>query len=426
MSFTHLNVSSAFSAHYGVTRPERLAIAAKSMGFDALAITDRDGLYGAVKHIGACVQLGISPIIGVNLRVVDFGRVTILAHGHDKGKGWAGLCRIISAAQTGRGKQKNIAIELKTLAELAGHCTVLIGGENIVSESVTANPQLALTRLAELQGQLATPGQLAIEVVTHLTEPGTSLSIEHAKAMLELARVTRIPSVLTNAVRYLEPDDAVTADVLDSARHLEPLGLFAPQPNAQAWLKPQSEMVRLALEITEDPKQSIELLKSTSRLADRCRLEPQSDCGWGKPKTPEQSALGIDGNPFEVLWQKTHSAIEWRYPHAPAAQLAEIQHRLSKELIAVNKLGFATYFLTVADVAQMIRDMSIRIAARGSGAGSLINYLLGISGVDPISEGLLFERFLSTERSRISTSMLSLPAGTISTRQSSGATEVIG
>jgi error-prone DNA polymerase len=102
-----------------------------------------------------------------------------------------------------------------------------------------------------------------------------------------------------------------------------------------------------------------------------------------------------------VLWQKTHGAIQWRYPNAPAAKLAEIQHRLSKELIAVNQLGFATYFLTVADVAQMIRDMKIRIAARGSGAGSLINYLLGISGVDPISEGLLFERFLSTERSTL-------------------------
>ena len=369
MIFTHLNVSSAFSAHYGVTRPERLAIAAKAMGFDALAITDRDGLYGAIKHIGACVQLGISPIIGVNLRVVDFGRVTILAHGHDKGKGWAGLCRIISAAQTGRGKQKNISIDIKTLAELSRHCTILIGAENIVSESVIINPELARQRLGELQAELSSPGQLAIEVVTHLTEPGAALSIEHARAMLELARYSKLPSVLSNAVRYLEPDDAVTADVLDSARLLEPLGLFAPQPNAQAWLKPKSEMVRLALEITDDPKDSIELLRSTANLADRCRLEPESDCGWGKPKTPEQSALGIDGNPFEVLWQKTHSAIDWRYPNAPAAKLAEIQHRLSKELIAVNQLGFATYFLTVADVAQMIRDMSIRIAARGSGAG---------------------------------------------------------
>ncbi len=91
------------------------------------------------------------------------------AHGHDKGMGWAGLCRIISAAQTGRGKQKNIAIDLKTLAELSRHCTILIGAENIVSESVIINPELARQRLGELQSELSTPGQLAIEVVTHLT-----------------------------------------------------------------------------------------------------------------------------------------------------------------------------------------------------------------------------------------------------------------
>ena len=130
-------------------------------------------------------------------------------------------------------------------------------------------------------------------------------------------------------------------------------------------------------------------------------MDPESDCGFGRPKTPEQQALGIEGNPFEVPWQKAHSAINDRYPDAKAPQLAEIQHRLSKELIAINELGFATYFLTVADVAQMIRDMRIRSAARGSGEGSLVNYLLGISGVDPISKELLFERFLSTDRSTL-------------------------
>ena len=238
-------------------------------------------------------------------------------------------------------------------------------------------------------------------MVNQLTEPGKLLSQEHALAMLELTQAGGVPAVLTNAVRYLEPDDALTADVLDAARHLEPLGLFVPQPNAQAWLKPAATMAKLALEIAEDTALASRLLSSTEQLADRCRLDPVQDCGWGQPKTPEQKALGIEGNPFEVLWQKAHAAIPWRYPDAKAAQLAQIQHRLSKELIAINQLGFATYFLTVADVAQMIRDMSIRIAARGSGAGSLVNYLLGISGVDPISEGLLFERFLSTERSTL-------------------------
>ncbi len=407
MGFTHLNLSSAYSAHYGTNRPEQLVAAANAMGFDALAITDRDGLYGAIKHIGACIREGISPIVGANLEVFgeqSLGRITILAHGHNRGAGWATLCRIVSKAhqRTGRDKRPMIALsDLSQLISQSPSCTVLLGPQSQLADAVLHDPAVAGSLLAAWQQALPHPGTLAIEVVNQLTEPGKLLSQEHALAMLELAQAGGVPAVLTNAVRYLEPDDALTADVLDAARHLEPLGLFVPQPNAQAWLKPTATMARLALEIAEDTVLASRLLSSTEQLADRCRLDPVQDCGWGQPKTPEQKALGIEGNPFEVLWQKAHTAIPWRYPDAKAAQLAQIQHRLSKELIAINQLGFATYFLTVADVAQMIRDMSIRIAARGSGAGSLVNYLLGISGVDPISEGLLFERFLSTERSTL-------------------------
>jgi error-prone DNA polymerase len=219
--------------------------------------------------------------------------------------------------------------------------------------------------------------------------------------MLRLADSLSVPTVLTNAVRYLEPDDALTADVLDSARHLEPLGFFTPQPNAQAWLKPAPAMQALAIEICGEASRALKLLDTTERLANRCLLDPVNDCAWGKPKTPEKSALGIDGNPFEVLWQKAHAGIEHYYRSANAALLSQVHHRLGQELITINKLGFSTYFLTVADVAQMIRDMKIRSQARGSGAGSLTNYLLGISGVDPIEHDLLFERFLSTERSTL-------------------------
>uniref|UniRef100_UPI0040477B03 DNA polymerase III subunit alpha n=1 Tax=Aquiluna sp. TaxID=2053504 RepID=UPI0040477B03 len=409
MAFSHLNVSSAYSAHYGVSRPEIMVAGAAAMGFEALAITDRDGLYGAVKHIGACIKAGIFPIAGVSLEVLgqqgSLGRVVVLAHGHNKGAGWAALCRVVSKAWQNPGRNKHVAIKIEDLAELTQasgvNCTVLLGSESTVARTVLLNPSGAKELLTQWQELFDAPGALAIELVNQLTEPGSVASEEHARAMHELAIASKVPAVLTNAVRYLNPDDALTADVLDSARHLEPLGVFLPQPNAQAWLKPESQMAQLALEITQSSKASLDLIRSTVALAKRCYLEPVSDCGWGQPKTPEQSALGITENPFEVLWQKAHAAIDWRYPNAKASLLAQVQHRLSKELIAINQLGFATYFLTVADVAQMIRDMNVRIAARGSGAGSLTNYLLGISGVDPISEGLLFERFLSTERSTL-------------------------
>ena len=405
MSFVHLNVASAYSAHYGVNRPEQLVAAAKAIGFDALAITDRDGLYGAVKHIAACINHGISPIVGVSIAVRmgdSANRVVILAHGHNKGRGWSQLCRIISKAQ--QHKSKNPQIEISDVAAIMKEepsCSILLGGESGIAKSILNDVRAAKEELAVWKTHFPKPNTLVIELSNLLTEPGQIYSEQHCKKMLELAIAEKIPTVITNAVRYLQPDDAITADVLDAARYLEPLGLFQLQPNAQAWLKSAQEMSQLALEITEQTSLAKQIIASTARVADFCRLDPVSDCSWGKPKTPEKEALGIQDNPFEVLWQKSHAAIQWRYPGVKAAELAKIQHQLSKELIAINQLGFATYFLTVADVAQMIRDMKIRIAARGSGAGSLVNYLLGISGVDPIAEGLLFERFLSTERSTL-------------------------
>ncbi len=409
--FVHLNVASAYSGHYGVTRPEAMAEAAAAMGWNALAITDRDGLYGAVKHIGACLQLGISPIVGVSLVIANddgtqLARCVLLAHGQDAGRGWSTLCQIVSQAHSGTAKNKTKEVRLtrSQLSELlkAGGCTLLLGPNSDVGLQVLAGNRIeAMQSLDNWKRALPLTGTLALEIVSHITEPGTEMSILQARRMLELADAAGLPSVLTNAVRYLQPDDALTADILDSARHLEPLGFFTPQPNAQAWLKPAAVMNALALEITQDHSRAAKLLSHTAKLADKCRLDPVKDCDWGKAKTPEKEALGITGNPFEVLWQKANDGIERFYPRANSNLLAQVRHRLGQELITINKLGFATYFLTVADVAQMIRDMGIRSQARGSGAGSLTNYLLGISGVDPIEHDLLFERFLSVERSSL-------------------------
>jgi error-prone DNA polymerase len=410
MSFTHLHVASGFSSHYGVNRPELLVEAAHNLGFDALALTDRDGLYGAIKHIGACLQVDMAPIVGVDLPVLDedgslLARVVVLAHGDNKGLGWATLCAVVSEAHA-LGNKKLFGIKRSKLSQLVNtglvSCTVLLGPDSDVAKATLGRSKTAaLKALKQWLVLFDKPGALGIEIVSLLTEPGKMFSSAQARRMLELADCLNVPAVLTNSVRYINPDDAITADILDAARFLEPLGKFELQPNAQAWLKPKALMQQVALEITEDRKRARKLIADTSLLADLCRLDPVSDCGWGKAKTPEKEALGIEGNPFEVLFQKVQSGVNWRYGSVSGKERTKIQHRLSQELITINKLGFATYFLTVADVAQMIRDMNIRIAARGSGAGSLVNYLLGISGVDPIEHDLLFERFLSVERSSL-------------------------
>jgi error-prone DNA polymerase len=181
MAFSHLNVSSAYSAHYGVSRPEIMVAGAAAMGFEALAITDRDGLYGAVKHIGACIKAGIFPIAGVSLEVLgqqgSLGRVVVLAHGHNKGAGWAALCRVVSKAWQNPARNKHVAIKIEDLAELTQasgvNCTVLLGPESTVARTVLLNPSGAKELLTQWQELFDAPGALAIELVNQLTEPGS-------------------------------------------------------------------------------------------------------------------------------------------------------------------------------------------------------------------------------------------------------------
>ncbi len=139
-----------------------------------------------------------------------------------------------------------------------------------------------------------------------------------------------------------------------------------------------------------------ELVAGTRVVADRCALDPRADLGLGEVHFPELSMAGAGASDADaVLRARCEAAIGDRYGNAPRAR---IWKRLDDELAVIGGLGYASYFLTVGDVTDLIKDLGVRSAARGSGAGSLVNYLLGISGVDPLRHGLLMERFLSPLR----------------------------
>ncbi|WP_246036404.1 DNA polymerase III subunit alpha [Sinomonas susongensis] len=450
--FTHLHVASAFSAHYGVSWPEDLAAAAAADGASALACTDRDGLYGAVKHLAACRREGIDPIVGVDLAVLAepeaddggahhavrkqrrgaaglAGRVVVLAHGHDGGAGWKALCRLVSDAHAHTSGKANSPVPVGILrSELAARCvdpdtgrpvlTVLIGPDSDVGRAMSGRRFLRPRTLFREWLDAMPAGVLAVELVTHLSAPGQPLSTSHAVRMLRLASEHAIPAVLTNAVRYVEEDGAATADVLDAARTLTPLerlgipgdpltlpGESALQPTGQGWLKPAEHMRQLGREIIRAAglggQDLANLLGNTERIADRCRLEPTADAGWGRPVVPEASVIGIVGAPQQELAERCRAGIAARFPGLSGEGEERVRRRLDHELQIVRDLGFASYFLTVAEVAEMIREMGVRSAARGSGASSLVNYLLGISHVDPLRHDLIFERFLSRDRSTL-------------------------
>ena len=406
VGFPHLHVASAYSTHYGVTTPDTLVNRAASQGGAFLAVTDRDGLYGAVKHVRACVAAGIRPALGADLAVHDgaqhpLGRVVVLAHGHDGGRGYAALCRAVSAAHEAGRKP---SIDRRRLAELSDdRLAILIGPETDVGWALARRDGTdAQARLTEWQQRMR-PDALVLEVVCHLAEPGQPGSVAAATRMLGLAEHTGLPAVLTNAVRYGTPDDAATADLADAARLLTPVArLDQAQANGQAWLKSATLMHQVARMIVDaghhDDGALARLLHDTELLAERCALEPHGDIGLGTPRMPEAAIIGVSGDPLAELWRRARHGIDERYAGSGASPLAAAHARLAHEMATVEKLGFAGYFLTVARVADLIREMGIRIQARGSGVGSVLNYALHTSSVEPIANGLLWERFLSPER----------------------------
>jgi error-prone DNA polymerase len=409
-TFTHLRVASAFSAHYGTARPEMLVAAANAMGMSAIGITDRDGLYGAVRHIRTCLHFGLRPIVGVTLSICErdgapAGRITLLAHGNTQGRGWASLARTVTATHAKRGKQHPTLRRDRLAGLLRGpegiSVAVLLGPDSDVGVHLSRGDNARAQAALEWWKQTL-PQAIRVEVVCHYTEPGSPGSLRHAAHALELAEACEVPAVLSNAVRYLSPDDALTGDVLDAAEELRPLGAFTPQPNGQAWLKPAQQMHAIATAIVRrsslDTGAAMRMLAETERVAGLCTLDPVADIGWKQAKIPENDVIGLTGDPDRVLWHRAESAIMERYPYASAALLEKVRTRMRDELTTIYGFGFSSYFLTVADVTALIRRMGIRNQARGSGAGSLVNYLLRISNVDPLEHDLLFERFLGNKR----------------------------
>ena len=281
---------------------------------------------------------------------------------------------------------------------------MLLGPDSEVGRAVLARrPDLARAVLARWAAALP-PGALAVEVVCHHGPQGGPASVGHAARMLELARAAGVPAVLTNAVRYVDPADAATADVLDSARRLVPLdGRHLDRVSAQGFLAGPGHMAAIATEVAraaDDPGGAARLLAATQALAARCRLDLRADLGIDSVHLPENHVLGLeeaeDAN--ARLRKNCEAAIDRKYPGMSASRLRQVVHRLDDELDTIARLGFASYFLTVDEVCTLVRDLGVRVAARGSGAGSLVNHLLGISGVDPIRYDLLMERFLTPLR----------------------------
>ncbi|WP_432562801.1 DNA polymerase III subunit alpha [Kineococcus sp. SYSU DK003] len=449
-AFPHLHVASGYSLRHGTSTPADLVARAAGLGMPTLALTDRDGLYGAVKFVRSCSEAGLNPVLGVDLATTPTGladglppwadpsvavrrttartparggavvdprlpRIVVLALGADDagaGNGWAALCRLVSATHLG-GQRGNPVSNLELVAAHAGRAdgrpalAVLLGpGSELGRALLARRDDLAHAVLRRWREVLPT-GSLHVEVVCHHAPPGTAGSVEHAARMLSFARAAGVPAVLTAAVRSAGPDGALTADLLDAVRRLVPLGTrHTDRVSGQGHLLPTVDMVRTAADVARavgDPTAAAELLAATHCLAQRATQDPGTDLGIGGHHLPDPAALGLTGDADQngILRARCEAGISRRYPAADLKHEARVRRRLDEELAIISEVGFASYFLTVADVCDLTRDLGVRIAARGSGAGSLVNHLLRISDVEPLEHRLLMERFLNPLRGQL-------------------------
>ncbi|MET7681854.1 DNA polymerase III subunit alpha [Streptomyces sp. NPDC005423] len=409
--FTHLHTVSGFSLRYGASHPERLAERAAERGMDALALTDRDTLAGTVRFAKACAKAGVRPLFGTELAVgepvrgerrrapvrggafIDEStpRVTFLAR--DGAAGWAALCRLVTAAHTAEGTP------LLSWPDNHGDgLTVLLGPASDVGRALAAGrPDRAAKLLApwrEVHGDA-----LRLEAVWHGRQGTGPGSLRLAARTVGFAAEQRVRPVLSNAVRYADPGAGPVADVLDAARRLVPVDPAKELDSGEAWLKDGDAMLRAAERIVEAAgyrrDTAHRLLEQTRATAAECLVDPEDDLGIGTVHFPEPHLVGAGRRTAQRALASRAAAGMVRRGYTRRAYW----ERMHRELDIIAHHDFASYFLTVAQVVDDVREMGIRVAARGSGAGSLVNHLLGIADADPLEHGLLMERFLSKRRS---------------------------
>jgi DNA-directed DNA polymerase III PolC len=375
----HLHTHSYFSLLDGCPSPEELAQAAARAGMPALALTDHDALYGAIEFYDACHRVGVQPILGMELTMEagDETPVTLVLLARNL-EGYANLCRLSSALQTQPDREAAFqrglpadALENRTAGLIA-----LSGGkrgqiERLLRDGRPREAALATMYWAERFGR----ENFYLEL--QLNAPGDA---EIAALLTSLASRQGLGIVATNNVHYLTPDGAAQCRLVAAMRALRPLDQTAPRPGLHLTSPDQ-----MATDFADLP----EALANTRAIASRCHLE----LPLGQPVFPEIT-MPAGETPLDRLRSLSLEGAKQRYETLTGA----VRDRLDHEIATIDSMGYTPLFLIVADIVRQAREEGVPINLRGSAAGSLVAYCLGISSVDPIVLGLYFERFLNPGR----------------------------
>jgi DNA polymerase-3 subunit alpha len=391
VKFVHLHTHSQYSLLDGANRFDRMVAATRRMGMDAVALTDHGNLFGAVEFYQAARDGDVKPILGMEAYIAEGNRrervgragsyfhLVLLA---ENNIGWQNLLKLSSIGYL-EGFYYKPRIDHETLAQ---HADGLIGlsaclkGE--VATRLDREDYQGAKERAERMALALGPDRFFLELQDHGIPEQSKVNV----GILELASDLGLPLVATNDVHYERRTDASAHDVLLCIQ----TGKLVDQEDRmrfysdEFYLKSPEEM---AAQFGAHP----EALDNTAWIADRCSV----DIDFDRVLLPAFPLPAGHASLEELLESQARAGLEERYDPVPP----EARERLDYELDVIQRTGYAGYFLIVADFIAYAREHGIAVGpGRGSAAGSLVAYCLGITNIEPLRYGLLFERFLNPER----------------------------
>jgi DNA polymerase-3 subunit alpha len=383
--FVPLRVFSSFTMLEGAMEPKTIAAQAAKLGFPAVGLTDRNGLYAAMPFTDACTAKGVQPVIGAMLAVARPAEVgpagidwlVLLAKDEE---GYANLCRLVSSAHLDRPVTEEPHVGFNALQGSTGGLLALTaGGEGAIARLLfNGQDKKAADYLDRLQTLF--PERLYVEIIRR----GDPVEEAAEERLIAMAYDRNLPLVATNPAAYTDPAFHAAHDALlciANSAYLESADRVSSSP--EAWLKDGPAMEKLFADVPE-------AIANTAVIARRCAVGAPSR----KPILPRLS----DEEDAQLLADAL-AGLSARLEGRSDADRQRYDERLDFELQVITSMGFSSYFLIVADFIKWAKANDIPVGpGRGSGAGSVVAWALTITDLDPLALGLLFERFLNPER----------------------------
>ncbi len=390
--FTHLHVHSHYSLLNGLTKIKPLVKAAKKRGFDALALTDYGSMYGAIEFYRACQAEEIKPIIGFEAFVAPRSRhdkdpehdkevynLTLLAENYD---GYRNLMKLSSLGHLEGFFNEKPRIDLELLEKYHDGVIVLSGSiKGQIPQFLKNNKIEEATELAKKYHDILGQDNFFLELQDH---PAISGQVDVNTKLIQLSKDLNIPLVVTRDVHYLEPTDADAQDILTCIGN----GWKVGQPNREDY-RQVDRSLNTAQDISSRFRHVSEAIENTGKIADRVNIEIELD-NWHFAPVDLPPGKTAD----QHLRDEAFRCVTDFYPELTD----ELTKRIDYELDIIKTKGYSPYFICVADYVRYAKQNGIVESTRGSAAGSLVSYVLGITTVDPMRFKLPFERFLNPFR----------------------------